>query len=170
MKIAVIGYSGAGKSTLARALGERLNCPVLHLDSVYHGPNWTKRSDGEIMQEIVDFLDSHDAWVIDGEYSRFHFERRIKEAGRVLIMDFNRFTCLWWAWKRSRCYRGQTRPDMAEGCTEKLDREFLNWLLWKGRSKRRKLRLKGIREKYPNKVTVLKNQRQIDRFLEELSC
>ena len=170
MKIAVIGYSGAGKSTLARALGKRYGIPVLHLDSVYHGLNWTRRSDGEVMQEIVDFLDSHDAWVIDGEYPRFHFERRIEEAGRIIIMDFNRFTCLWRVWKRSRRYRGQTRSDMAEGCTEKLDRDFLNWVLWKGRSNRRKLRLKGIREKYPNKVTVLKNQRQIDRFLEGLSC
>ena len=170
MKIAVIGYSGAGQSTLAWALGERYGIPVLHLDSVYHGPNWTKRSDDEVMQEIVDFLDNHDAWVIDGEYPRFHFERRIEEADRVIIMDFNRFACLWRAWKRSRHYRGQTRPDMAEGCTEKLDREFLNWLLWKGRSKRRKLRLKGVCEKYPNKATVLKNQRQIDRFLEEFSC
>ena len=170
MKIAVIGYSGAGKSTLARALGERLSCPVLHLDSVYHGPNWTERNDGEVMGEIVDFLDSHDAWVIDGEYPRFHFERRIEEADRVIIMDFNRFACLWRAWKRARRYRGQTRPDMAEGCTEKMDLEFLSWLLWKGRSKRRKLRLKGICEKYPDKATVLKNQRQIDRYLEGLSC
>ena len=170
MKIAVIGYSGAGKSTLVRVLGERLNCPVLHLDSVYHGPNWTKRDDSEVMQEIADFLDSHDDWVVDGDYSRFHFERRIEEADRVIIMDFNRFACLWRAWKRSRRYRGQTRPDMAKGCTEKLDLEFLSWLLWKGRSRRRKLRFRRICEKYPNKVTVLKNQKQIDRFLEEFSC
>lgn len=170
MKIAVIGYSGEGKSTLARALGERLNCPVLHLDSVYHGPNWTKRNDGEVMQEIVDFLDSRDAWVIDGEYSRFHFERRIEEADRVIIMDFSRFACLWRVWRRYRHYRGTSRPDLAEGCNEKLDLEFLNWVLWKGRSKRRKLRLRGICDKYPNKVTVLRNQRQIDRFLEEFSC
>ena len=170
MKIAIIGFSGAGKSTLARALGERLDCPVLHLDSVYHGPNWTERSDGDVMQEIVDFLDNHDNWVIDGEYPRFHFERRMEEADRIIVMDFNRFACLWRVRKRYRHYRGISRPDMAEGCTEKLDREFFNWVLWKGRSKRRKLRLKGIREKYPNKVTVLKNQRQIDRFLEEFSC
>ena len=170
MKIAVIGYSGAGKSTLARALGERLNCPVLHLDSVYHGPNWTERSDGEVMREIVDFLNSHGAWVIDGEYPRFHFERRIEEADRVIIMDFNRFACLRRVWRRYRRYRGTSRPDLPEGCNEKLDLEFLNWVMWKGRSKRRKLRLKGVREKYPNKVTVLKNQRQIDRYLEEFSC
>ena len=170
MKIAVSGYSGAGKSTLARVLGERLNCPVLHLDSVYHGPNWTERSDGEVVQEIADFLDSHEAWVIDGEYSRFHFERRIEEADRIVIMDFNRFACLRRVWRRYRCYRGTSRPDIAEGCNEKLDLEFLNWVLWKGRSKRRKLRLKGTCEKYPNKVTVLKNQRQIDRFLGEFSC
>ena len=170
MKIAVIGYSGAGKSTLARALGERYSVPVLHLDSVYHGPNWTKRNDGEVMREIVDFLDSHDAWVIDGEYPRFHLERRIEEADRIIIMDFNRFACLRRVWRRYRRYHGASRPDIAEGCNEKLDLEFLHWVLWKGRSKRRKLRLRGICKKYPDKAAVLKNQRQIDRFWGELSC
>ena len=43
MKIAVTGYSGAGKSTLARTLGERLGCPVLHLDTVQFTPGWVER-------------------------------------------------------------------------------------------------------------------------------
>lgn len=48
MKIAVTGYSGAGKSTLARTLGERLGCPVLHLDTVQFTPGWVERDRAQL--------------------------------------------------------------------------------------------------------------------------
>lgn len=169
MKIAIIGYSGAGKSTLARRLGQRLGCPVLHLDSVYHAPGWTVHSDEEVLEAVEGFL-KHDAWVIDGEYSRFCFERRVAEADRIIIVALNRFACLWRVWKRYRRYCGQSRPDIAEGCPEKLDREFVQWVLWKGRSKAREQRIKSVCQQYPEKTVILKNQRQIDRFLEGFSC
>lgn len=169
MKIAIIGYSGSGKSTLARALGERLDCPVLHLDSVYHGPGWSVRPDEEVLQAVENFLE-HDAWVVDGTYSRFHFERRMSEADRIIILSFNRFACLWRVWKRYRHYRGQSRPDIAEGCPEKLDWVFVRRVLIDGRSKTPKQRLKKICEKYSEKIVILKNQHQIDRFLEEFPC
>lgn len=34
-------------------------------------------------------------------------------------------------------FRGKTRPDMAEGCCEKMDWEFAWWLLYKGRTRQK---------------------------------
>ncbi len=62
-------------------------------------------------------------------------------------------------------YRGKTRPDLGDDCPEKFDCEFINWLLWKGRTKARKKKFDDIVENYHDKVLVIKNQKQLDAFL-----
>lgn len=164
MRIAIIGYSGSGKSTLAEKLGKHYSLPVLHLDCVHWLPGWVER-DRESEREIVaDFLDRHTDWVIDGNYSRTHYERRMAEADAIIFMNFNRFTCLSRAVKRLKTYRGKTRASITEGCDEKIDFEFFSWLVWKGRTKKRRRKFREILEKYPEKVMIIRNQKELDAF------
>ncbi len=165
MKIAIIGYSGAGKSTLARALGERYRAEVLHLDSVHFLPGWEERKLEDEQKIVSDFLDGHDAWVIEGNYTKLSYERRLEEADRIIMMLFNRFACLFRVTKRYKRYRNQTRPDMGEGCNEKLDGAFVAWVLWKSRRKAARDRYKRWQKLYADKVIVLKNQKQLDAFM-----
>ena len=67
-------------------------------------------------------------------------------------------------------YKGKTRPDMGEGCTEKFDLEFAKWVFFKGRKKRREY-LKAIKQqKNSGKNTcILKSIKDINKFLEGLS-
>ncbi|MGL4882562.1 MAG: hypothetical protein ACRC8K_16095 [Waterburya sp.] len=46
-RIAIIGCCGAGKSTLAKSLGEKLNLPVIHLDTYYWQPGWQETEQNE---------------------------------------------------------------------------------------------------------------------------
>ena len=46
-----------------------------------------------------------------------------------------------------------------DGCDEKMDWEFIKWILWEGRSKTVRERYKSIQIQYPDKVSVIKNQR-----------
>lgn len=165
MKIAVLGYSGAGKSTLAARLGDMYGLPVLHLDSVHFLPNWEERELSEKRRIVADFMRDNDGWVIDGNYSAQFREERLEQADMIVLMLFDRFSCLWRVIKRYRRFKGKTRPDMGEGCIEKLDFEFVRWVLHDGRTKKKKADYKAICDKYPDKVTVLKNQRQLDEFL-----
>lgn len=167
MKMAVIGYSGSGKSTLAAKLAQQQGIEALHLDTVFWLPGWEQRDRTEMRQLVGEYLDSHSDWVIDGNYSRILFERRIEEADRIILMQFSAFACLFRAWKRYRTYRGMTRSSMAEGCPEKMDAEFVRWLLWKGRTKKSRELLRGVQEQYPEKVIWIRNQRQLDRFEQE---
>lgn len=167
MKIAVLGFSGSGKSTLARALGERLGCPVLHLDRVQFISNWELRDRGEAAALVEEFLDTHDSWVIDGNYKGFSQERRLREADSILFLNFSRWSCLLRVIRRALRYRGVTRPDMADGCTEKLDWEFVRWVLWEGRSP---AMLRRILDDWPDKTVILRNQRQLDRYVEGAPC
>ena len=167
MKIAVLGYSGSGKSTLARTLGELYGVPVLHLDRVMFLPDWKERPKDEQIAIVRDFMDENEGWVIDGNYSNLLQERRLEEADEVVFLLFNRFSALARVAKRYRRYRGQSRPDMAEGCGEKLDAEFIRWVLWEGRSRKKRAGFERKRKLCGDKCAVLKNQRQIDRWLEQ---
>ena len=165
MKIAIIGYSGSGKSTLARQLAEAYNIPVLHFDKVQFRPNWEIRPQPskEIMTKT--FLDLHKDWVIDGNYSKLSFERRMEEADVIILLLFNRISCLYRVTRRYLKYKNTTRSDMADGCKEKLDWEFVKWVLRDGRTKASKQRYQSVCERYPEKTVVIKNQRQLDAYL-----
>ena len=168
MKIAIIGHSGSGKSTLARKLAEAYNLPVLHFDRVQFRPNWEIRPQPskEIMTKT--FLDIHPSWVIDGNYSKLSYTRRMEEADVIVVMLFNRWRCLWRVTKRYLTYKNKTRPDMAQGCKEKLDWEFVKWILRDGRSKSARERYAWVLSRYPNKIIVVRNQRQLNRVEKQI--
>ena len=168
MKIAIVGYSGSGKSTLARKLAEKYQIPVLHFDTVQFLPDWVIRDQSEKEKITKDFLDSHNAWVIDGNYSKLYYERRMEEADKIILLLFNRFSCLIRAYRRYRKYAHSSRPDMGQGCNEKFDLEFMKWILWKGRTKEANDRYQWILSQYGHKSTVIRNQKQLDAFMKTL--
>jgi adenylate kinase family enzyme len=125
-RIMLIGSGGSGKSTLARQLGARLGLPVFHLDALYWKPGWveTPRPEWEALQrELV----AGDRWIIDGNYGST-LGIRLAAADVVVYLDYSRWTCLWGVLKRRIMYAGRSRPDMAEGCPEKVDWEFVRWV------------------------------------------
>ena len=122
----MIGSGGAGKSTVARQLGKLLNIEVFHLDALYWKPGWVETPRGEWRKKIEELL-VRDSWIIDGNYSNT-LELRLKECDTVIFLDIGSATCLWRVVKRWITYRGSRRPDMAEGCREKLELEFILWV------------------------------------------
>lgn len=155
MKICIVGYSGSGKSTLARKLAEEQNLPLLHLDTVHWLPAWVERERSEELRIVGEFLDAHDSWVIEGEFSGVHYERRLTEADQIYVLTANRFVRLYRVLQRTAKYRGKTRPDLTNGCEEKYNLEFIKWVLWDGCRPARRQRYKDIIEQYPEKTTVI---------------
>lgn len=169
MKIAIVGYSGSGKSTLARELAERYQTDVLHFDTVQFLPDWVIRSEDEKKKITEEFLNTHDSWVIDGNYSKLFYERRMAEADIIIFLLFNRFSCFYRAYHRYIKYKNKTRPDMADGCKEKFDSEFAKWILWRGRTKRIREQYKNTILKYEKKSVVIKNQKELDGYIKSIS-
>jgi len=167
MKISVLGYSGSGKSTTAKLLGEHYGIPVLFMDRIHWLPGWQTRPMEERLSMTEAFLNEHSDWVIDGNYWRLSFERRLEESDRIVIIAFSPFACLWRVWKRYRVNKGKTRESMTEGCDEKLDLEFVYWVLLEGRSKKYRQRLAKVQADFPEKTVVIKNQRALDDFLKK---
>ena len=165
MKIAIIGYSGSGKSTLAQHLGSYYQLTVLHLDTIQFEEDWQTRSQDQVKADLADFLHQEHSWVIDGNYSWCFYERRMKEADQIIFLNFSRWSCLYRAFKRYLKYRNQVRESMASGCTERLDWEFIRWILWDGRTKTTKSHYQKVRQTYPEKFIELQNQVQLTDYV-----
>ncbi|AJO78336.1 AAA family ATPase [Pseudomonas sp. MRSN 12121] len=124
-RIVILGNAGSGKSTLARALGERLNLPVVHLDRLFWEPGWVE-PDAEQFRTRVRAAISSPAWICEGNYARRTFDLRLPRADLVIWLDTPRLTCFTRVILRSLMNR--PRPDLPAGCREKLDRKFLTFL------------------------------------------
>ncbi len=170
MKVAVIGYASSGKSTFARRLGDALCIPVQHLDQVFYTSKWQERDKGEARDLAEAFLDVNDAWVVDGTCHRLALARRLEAADVIVIFAFPRRTCLVQAWRRSRRYAHRVRPDMADGCIERLDAEFVLWLVWKGRTRSRRKRLEEICRDYAEKVAVVRSRDEVEQLFCRLAA
>lgn len=168
LKIAIIGYSGSGKSTLASFLGQHYNCEVLHLDKIRFTSNWQERTVNEMTDDLSKFMLKSD-WIIEGNYSTCLYEERMREADCIIYFNFNRVNCLYRAFRRYLKYKGQTRPSMAENCREKFDFEFMKWILLDGRSNKYVKQYKAVIKKYPLKTIILKNQKQLNDYMEQLN-
>lgn len=167
MKIAVMGYSGSGKSTLTRKLSEYYGIPVLHLDTVQFLPGWEIRDDEEKRKIVADFM-KKESWVIDGNYSGLYKKERLEQADRIIILSFNRFFCFQSAFKRYLENRGSSRTDMADGCDEKFDLEFAWWILFQGRTRRRRKSYKDIYNQYKAKTLWFTKRSQVNDYINSL--
>ena len=167
MKIAIIGYSGSGKSTLAKKLSEIYNCPLLYLDTIQFEANWKIRDIDEGRLMVGEFL-KNDSWIIDGNYREFLQEKRLQDADKIIFMNFPRRICFLQAFKRYLHYKNKTRESMADGCNEKFDLEFIKWLLFEGRKKSIKNHYNEICKCYKDKITIFRNNKDVENFLASL--
>src|SRR5215211_7294532 len=125
-RILVIGSGGAGKSTVSTKLGQLLNLEVHHLDKFYWRPGWVETPPEEWRETVTELI-GRDSWIIDGNYSGT-LELRIQKCDTIVFLDLPRLLCLWRIVKRNFRYRNGGRPDIAAGCPEKLDAEFVSWV------------------------------------------
>ncbi len=166
MKICIIGFSGAGKSTLARILGKHYSIPVLHLDRLHFEANWRIKDRELFVHEIKDFLKNNTNWIIEGNYTKYVKERFL-EADGIIYLSYNRFTCCKNVIKRYQKYKNKTREDMAVGCKEKLDLEFLYWVFHKGRTLKKKKQFKQMVLQAKSGI-ILKNRKKLNQYLNKI--
>ena len=164
-RIIIIGCGGAGKSTLARQLGEKLNIPVVHLDKLWWNPGWVEKSQEEF-DELHRHALSKEKWIIDGNFNRTMPER-IARCDTVIYLDFSRFACIRGVIKRVLTTYGTVRPDMGEGCPERIDFAFLKWV-WNYNRDKRERNYRLLNEATHAQAIVLKNRRMVKRFLNSL--
>jgi len=162
-RILVIGSGGAGKSTVARRLGHSLGIEVHHLDKYYWKPGWIESPPDEWLQTVAKLID-RESWIIDGNYGG-SLKLRLQKCDTIVFLDMPRLLCLWRIVKRRFLYRNGGRPDIVEGCPEKLDFEFVSWV-WNFSQRSRPKVVRLIAEHAEGKRVVwLRSQAEVESFL-----
>jgi adenylate kinase family enzyme len=166
-RVLVIGSGGAGKSTFARKLGARLGLPVIHLDANYWNPGWVETPKDEWRRKVERLVEGN-AWVIDGNYSGT-LDVRLAACDTVVFLDLPRAVCVWRVLKRALKYRDGSRPDMAEGCREKFNLEFLLWI-W-NYPKRARPKIVELLERHSEdkRIVRLHSDAEVEHFFGGLS-
>ena len=164
-RIVIIGCGGAGKSTLARQLGEKLNIPVVHLDKLWWKPNWVETSREEFDAKLAQEL-AKPRWIMDGNFNRTMPER-VARCDTIIYLDFSRLACLLGVLKRVITTYGTVRPDMGEGCPERFDWKFLQWV-WNYNREKRERNYRLLKEAEDVEIIILKNRTAVKKFLRSL--
>ena len=159
-RVAVIGCPGGGKSTFSRALRDRVDLPLYHLDAIYWREDRTHLSREEfypLMQEII----AREEWIIDGNYQST-LEWRVAACDLLIFLDYPTEVCL----EGVRARRGQKRSDMP-WVEEGDDQEFLEFIrAFETESRPRILELMG---RYPEKTVItFRTRAEADKYLAAL--
>ena len=136
-RVLVIGISGAGKSTFSRKLAERRGLPLVHLDQEFWQPGW-KVTPREPWRAKVAELAARERWVMDGNYGgSLHI--RLPRADTLIWFDYPRRVCIPRVLWRVLSTYGRVRADLAPGCPERFDWEFLRYVWDFGKKERPQL-------------------------------
>ncbi|MEM7296599.1 MAG: AAA family ATPase [Pseudomonadota bacterium] len=130
-RVMIIGSPGSGKSTLARKMGEITFLPVVYIDQIHWQSGWVERSREE-KARLCHEVHMRERWIFEGGHSTT-WDERLARADTLIWLDFNVWRRLARVTWRSLRYWGQTRPDMAEGCPERLSAEFFGFI-WRTRN------------------------------------
>lgn len=170
-RIVLIGSGGSGKSTLARRLGGILGLEVVHLDALYWHPGWTETPRQE-WRRVQETLVARDAWILDGNYGGT-LDLRLAAADTVVLLDLPRWTCLRRTLLRTLRSRRQGRPDMAPGCPERLNAEYVKflWWIWTYPTRRLPGLLRRLEELPPGKrVFRLRTDREVEALVRQIAA
>jgi len=167
-RIIILGRSGTGKTTLAKILAHKINAPYLHLDSIYWKKNWESLPKPLFNQTIRAYLKKHRRFVMDGNYTNTEtFMERLKLADTIILLDYPKQVALKGIINREQQYKHRYRSDMAEGCIEEIDQEFLHYVY---RFDQKNIRLKACIKSFigKKKVYIFKSREDLMRFVAQL--
>jgi len=164
-RVAIVGCSGAGKSTLARALGRRTGLPVIHLDRHFWNPGWVETPHDDWVS-VHESLCARERWIMDGNFSRT-LPARLARADTAVFLDFPTWRCVARVLRRVTTWHGRTRPDLPDGCPEKIDLEFLRWVA--GYRRRSREKVVGLLDEHEGgagvRVVRLRTPREVAAYL-----
>lgn len=105
-RVVVNGTSGSGKSTLARRIGVTLGLPYTELDSLFHGPGWTRL---ETFEAEVERFSLGPTWATEWQYDAVR-GRLVQRADLMVWLDLPRWLVMARVTRRTVVRRWRREP------------------------------------------------------------
>ncbi len=165
-RIIIIGICGAGKSTFAKKLSEKLEIELFHLDKIYWKPNWVERKKEDFDTNLKAIIEK-ETWIIDGNYKRT-MKLRIKRADTVIFLDYSTSTAMFRVFKRRFQFMFKQREDVAVGCKENINWEFLKYVYNFKKDQRPEIMKILDKLNEEKQLIIFKNDKQANLFFKAL--
>lgn len=163
-RVLIIGSGGAGKSWLARRLAEATGLPLVHLDREYWRPGWVEPPKDAWRARVAELIAS-ERWILDGNYGGT-LPARMERADTIVFLDVSRWHALLGIARRWWRYRGTPRPDVTDGCPERMTWTFVRWV-WRYTERTRPLILEMLGDHaHGRAIVVLRDRGEIAAFLQ----
>ncbi|NEK81758.1 MAG: hypothetical protein G3W58_11115 [Pantoea ananatis] len=163
-RVVITGNSpGSGKTYMALHLHQKTEFPLFHLDRIFWQSNWQSVTEKEFLQRQSEII-NNSSWIIEGGYIG-SLRQRALQADLVIVVVAGKWKSLWRVIAR-RLKNGGIRKDLPEGCPDKIDIEFLRFILttYSGRLARIKDQLKDISAP----VYYIKSKRELECLIQNL--
>ncbi|MFB9267369.1 DNA topology modulation protein [Bradyrhizobium erythrophlei] len=168
-RVLVMGSSGSGKSTFARRLSDITGIPTVSIDAIFWKPGWIESETEEFRSRMTEAA-LQPKWIMDGNYTRTGAgELRRELSDTIIWFDLPRAACMLGILGRIARTYGRVRPEMAEGCPEKIDLEFFRYV-WTYRQQQRPKLLayfEGLRS--DQSLVCFTDRGQADDYLKDLA-
>lgn len=162
-RVIIVGISGTGKSTLSRLMHEKTKIPLFHMDSIIWGNNWQEKVSSEVTREI-NAITKADEWIVEGWVDQYSTPL-LEKSQVILYLDYPGYLAAWGGFKRWASDNGRIRPEMPDGCIEKLNFSFLTTMLFRKERPHIETVLSGINSK---KIIRSKSRIHTNNILQEL--
>ncbi|MGH2379919.1 MAG: adenylate kinase [Candidatus Limnocylindria bacterium] len=170
-RIRVTGTSCSGKTTLSRAISDRLGLPVVELDALFWGPDWTPVPD-EIFRARVAEAVAADRWVLDGGYAKVR-ELTWSRADTIVWLDYPMHIVLG-RWARRTARRLRTREEFWPGTGNRerpghvVRRDSLLWWILSTHRRRRRTTADELAARPHLRQVRLRSPAEAERWLQTL--
>ena len=167
-RILVMGSSGSGKSTFSKRLSAITGIPVVSLDALFWKPGWVESEKAEFRERLTEAA-RQPRWIMDGNFTSHLIDLRRDNCDTVIWFDLPRAACMLGILTRIAKSYGQVRPEMAQGCPEKIDLEFFRYV-WTFREKQRPKLVAWFEGLRPDQTLICFTDRaQASRYLNDLA-
>lgn len=162
-RIYIIGTSGSGKSFLSKKLSEKLNIPCYDLDDIFWYKKYTKKRNVSARKKLLAKISRKDKWIIEGVFGSW-IETAMKKADLVIILDIHIARMAWRILKRYFKRSGAHEESFKDALyLVKYAHSYKKG----GHSSSYNIHISLVK-KHKLKYIILKNTKQINRFIEKI--